>query len=128
MQLSINKRKYRSIYFQFIFGIIRIRIRCTVIIRKKGDAGNKAVTQLAYTGQPVVIGSGEASGYELYVYMGKKKAPIVLEEGKDFYIDYSNNVNAGKATVMLNGCAGGEYYGSKIFTFKIVKGKMRWAK
>ena len=66
--------------------------------------------------------------HELYVYMGKKNAPTELKEGTDYYIDYSNNVNAGKATIMLNGCAGGKYYGSKTFNFKIVKGKMRWAR
>ena len=102
--------------------------KATVILQKKGDAGHKAVKQLGFTGNPIVIGSGEYSDYELYVYMGKKNSLTVLKEGTDFRVDHSNNVNAGKATVMINGCAGGQYYGSKTFTFKIVKGRMRWAR
>lgn len=29
---------------------------------------------------------------------------------------------------MIKGGAGGKYYGSKTFTFKIVKGRMLWAR
>lgn len=102
--------------------------KATVILQKKEDESHKAIRQLSFTGRPIEIGAGEYSDYELYVYMGKKNAPTVLKEGTDFRVDHSNNVNAGKATVMINGCEEGKYYGSKAFNFKIVKGRMLWAR
>ena len=80
------------------------------------------------------IGEGEYVDYELYVYTGKsaKSPTVVLKEGTDYdYVaTYSNNVKAGKATVVLNAVEGEEaaYFGSKTFTFKIVKGSMPWFK
>ena len=102
--------------------------KATVILQKKEDGSHKAIRQLCFTGRPIEIGAGEYSDYELYVYIGKKNAPTVLKEGTDFRVDHSNNVNAGKATVMINGCEEGKYYGSKAFNFKIVKGRMLWAR
>ena len=79
-----------------------------------------------------MIGKDEYSDYELYVYMGKNvkdPAKKELKEGVDYTVSYSNNVNAGKATIILNAKDGSkDYYGSKTFNFNIVKGKMRWVK
>ena len=56
-----------------------------------------------------------------YVYNGAEKKPTVtitgLTSGKDFDVAYSNNVNAGTATVKVTGK--GNYTGSKTLTFKI---------
>jgi hypothetical protein len=104
--------------------------KAKVIIQKKGDASHKAVKNLKFTGGEIRIGEGEYEDYELYVYTGKKaKSPTaVLKEGTDYVAKYSNNVKAGKATVVLNAVEGDEasYFGSKTFTFKIVKGSMPW--
>lgn len=78
------------------------------------------------------IGEGEYVDYELYVYTGKsaKSPTVVLKEGTDYKATYSNNVKAGTATVVLNAVEGDKasYFGSKTFTFKIVKGSMPWFK
>ena len=54
--------------------------------------------------------------YATCTYSGKAKKPSVehwrLTEGEDFEVSYSNNVNAGKATVTLTGI--GSYYGSSV--------------
>lgn len=60
-----------------------------------------------------------ALSYESCTFDGKAKKPsvetcrgLVLIEGVDFEVSYSNNVNAGKATVTLTGI--GSYYGSSV--------------
>ena len=87
---------------------------------------------LKFTGCEIRIGEGEYEDYELYVYTGNsaKNPKDVLEEGTDYEATYSNNVKAGKATVVLNAVKGEEadYFGSKTLTFKIVKGSMPWFK
>lgn len=62
-----------------------------------------------------------------YVYDGTEKAPTVtvrdgsevLEEGLDYTVSYSNNVNAGTASVTLLGS--GDYANSKTVNFTIQK-------
>lgn len=55
------------------------------------------------------------------VYTGSEVTPKVtvgtLEEGKDYSVQYLNNVNTGKATVIITG--EGVNSGSKVVTFKI---------
>jgi len=78
-----------------------------------------------------VIGEDELKDYEFYVYTGKnlKNPTAVLKEGTDYTVSYSNNVRAGKATVIINAKEGSTAYtGSKTFNFRIVKGTMRWVK
>lgn len=80
-----------------------------------------------------VIGRTDISGCtaELsntaYTYDGKAKMPdvtvrsrlAVLVRDKDYQITYSNNINAGTATVIIKGC--GNYTGTKTMTFSIRK-------
>ena len=103
-----------------------------ILIRKKGDESFKRVSRLNFTGQPVVIGSEEFEDYELYVYTGrnvKDPAKKKLDEGKDYTVTYTNNLKAGRATVIINAKEGnGTYFGSKALNFNIVKGKMKWVK
>ncbi|MBR1876794.1 MAG: Ig-like domain-containing protein, partial [Lachnospiraceae bacterium] len=105
--------------------------KAKLMICKDGDSSYKKVTKLSFTGLPVVIGEDEFSGYKLYVYTGKslKNPTAVLKEGTDYTVSYSNNVRAGKATVIINAKEGSTAYtGSKTFNFRIVKGTMRWVK
>ncbi|MBR1875509.1 MAG: Ig domain-containing protein [Lachnospiraceae bacterium] len=105
--------------------------KAKVLIRKKDDGSFKKVTKINYTGLPVVIGEDELKDYEFYVYTGKnlKNPTAVLKEGTDYTVSYSNNVRAGKATVIINAKEGSTAYtGSKTFNFRIVKGTMRWVK
>ena len=105
--------------------------KAKVIIQKKGDTNHKAFRKFDFTGKPIVIGEEPNEGYELYVYFGKKaNAPDkILEEGTDYTVEYSNNVKAGKATIILNAVDGsGNCFGSKTHNFNIVKGIMRWVK
>ena len=62
-------------------------------------------------------------------YTGKKQKPVpavsvdgvALAKGTDFTVSYKNNVNAGKATLVVKGK--GAYTGSKTVTFEIAKAK-----
>jgi hypothetical protein len=66
----------------------------------------------------------------VYTYDGKKKTPGVtvkysgteLKEGQDYTVSYSNNINAGKATVTIKGK--GFYKKSKKVKFSITPGKI----
>lgn len=70
------------------------------------------------------------------VYTGNEIRPKVtvtpkgsstpLEEGKDYVVTYSNNINKGKATATVTGI--GEYGGTKSVKFTIVAADMAWAK
>ena len=106
--------------------------KAKVIIQKKGDPNHKAVRKFDFTGKPIVIGEEPNKGYELYVYIGKNANDpnkVVLTEGTDYTVEYSNNVKAGKATIILNAVDGSaNCFGSRTHTFNIVKGIMRWVK
>ncbi len=112
--------------------------KAKVLIRRKGDESCKKVTKLKFTGKPVVIGEESFEDYELYVYTGKKARDpdSVLKEGVDYTLHYSNNLKAGKATIVVNAVKAGDtaegtktqYFGSKTFRFNIVKGRMRWVR
>ena len=60
------------------------------------------------------------------VYTGRKITPVnalilaqqMLSEGRDFTVNYSNNVKVGKAKATVTGRS--PYYGSKTFTFTIL--------
>lgn len=62
---------------------------------------------VAYTGKPYTPKCNVN-------YLGKK-----LQEGRDYKLSYQNNINAGKATVVITGM--GAYTGTAKKTFKIVK-------
>ncbi len=52
--------------------------------------------------------------------------PVTLEEGTHYRVEYSSNINKGKAKVTVIGIGGG-YGGSKSVTFTIVPKNMEWA-
>lgn len=97
--------------------------KAKVEIRNKST--QKKVTSFAFTGEEITIGEEN----ELYVTIGKEKTQ--LKEGVDFTVTYVNNVNKGKATIILTGLGdesneSQKYYGSKTATFSIGKGIFRW--
>ena len=47
------------------------------------------------------------------------KTSETLEEGRDYYVTYSNNINAGKATIVVHGI--GAYRGTLTKKFVILK-------
>ena len=69
-----------------------------------------------YNGKPqeLKVTSAEETG-ELTVTAGSSKE--ILEQGKDFIVSYSKNIDAGKAKVMVTGI--GNYKGSVVKTFTI---------
>ncbi len=82
----------------------------------------KKTTSLLYTGRPVELGGR----YKLSVTFGSGKNVVTLVEGTDFEIikeSYSNNVNKGKATVVINAKDGSGYFGSKVISFSITNNK-----
>ena len=81
------------------------------------------ITGIALTDKRVKI-----NGIGTYVYNGKAQSPCLtyngemLEEGKDYQIaSYTNNVNAGKASVKIQGING--YTGTRTVTFTIAPNK-----
>ena len=74
-----------------------------------------------------VLGADGKGKIADYIYSGNPCMPKLnlflsdteLTEGKDYTVEYTNNVNAGTATVMVTGK--GAYTGTKKFTFKINK-------
>lgn len=106
--------------------------KAKVVIRNK--TSKKKVSSLPYTGGAITIG-GEN---EIYVTVKVKgiKDPVELKEGQDFEVVYTNNVNKGKATIVLtglgkkgtgkDGATAREVYGGKTTTFSIGKGILSW--
>ena len=66
-----------------------------------------------------------------YIYDGSKKTPsvtlkndaLVLSQGTDYTVSYSNNIEPGNALVIINGL--GSYTGSKTLTFTIKKEEVK---
>lgn len=81
----------------------------------------KSVSSIPYNGLPIKI-NGD---YHLVVTLNGK----VLTEGKDYTVDYANNIYKGKASVIVTGLGDDskeetKYYGSKAKTFTITKGTL----
>ncbi|MCR5234849.1 MAG: hypothetical protein K6E53_13235, partial [Lachnospiraceae bacterium] len=82
----------------------------------------KKTTNLLYTGQPVELGGR----YKLTVTIGSGKNVVTLVEGRDYEIikdSYSNNVNKGKATVVIMAKDDCGYFGSKVVNYNITNNK-----
>ncbi|MCR5448494.1 MAG: leucine-rich repeat protein, partial [Solobacterium sp.] len=84
---------------------VTVKITGIALTDKKIKA---AVPSYVYTGEPQVLGNDFSIKY----------SEETLEEGKDYAVEsYSNNINAGTATVVLRGI--GNYTGTRKITFKI---------
>ncbi len=96
----------------------------TVIITGKGNyTGNKTIT---FKIIERTIASVEISNVKNQIYTGNAIIPSImvkdsnkiLEEGKDYTLEYRNNINIGTATVIIIGK--GNYIGTVTKTFNIV--------
>ena len=68
-----------------------------------------------YTGREIVLTDEELQSL---LYTGDKKKPSYLLPGRDFEVlEYTDNINAGKARVTLHGM--GAYGSTKTLTFRI---------
>lgn len=81
-----------------------------------------------YTGSPIVlrtVSAQQGGKPELQVSLGTGENPIVLSEktkgsNEDgYYVNYTNNTNAGRATITITGT--GQYIGTKTAVFTINK-------
>ena len=84
------------------------------------DSKGTAIKKTEYTGNPI---DGDNIKVEVTCKVnGQNK---VLEENKDYTVEFVNNVNKGKATVIIKGAEGQTaYVGSKTATFSIVARKL----
>lgn len=91
-------------------------------------SGTKTVTfkiaQPSISSATVKISDQTYSGYEKTPNVTVKLNGVTLEEDEDYELEYRNNVNVGKATVVIYGA--GDYDGTKKATFVIKPAKMKW--
>ncbi|MBR2696513.1 MAG: hypothetical protein IKE48_03300 [Parasporobacterium sp.] len=104
----------------------------TGIVSVKGKGQYAGVTKALFTIREdtkdikdcnIAVASGN------YTYSGNAHTPKVtvtefgetLEEDKDYQITYSDNINAGQATITVTGI--GEYHGTAVRSFKINKNR-----
>ena len=73
------------------------------------DADIAGITDKKYTGEPIY--------QDITVVYGEKS----LQEGTDYSVEYSDNVEVGSAKVTISGT--GDYTGSVVKTFNIIKGE-----
>lgn len=91
-------------------------------------SGTKTVTfkiaQPSISSATVKVSDQTYSGYEKTPNVTVKLNGVTLEEDEDYELEYRNNVNVGKATVVIYGA--GDYDGTKKATFVIKPAKMKW--
>ena len=92
------------------------------------SGSNKSTIEYSlYTSKSNDIGKAEVAGVSNRTYTGRAhtQSPVVkfkgdeLVDGTDYVVSYSNNVNAGTATMTVTGL--GDYKGSQDVSFKINK-------
>lgn len=79
-----------------------------IVIGTGKYTGSKTIT---YNVIPAQINKVSVSAIESQKYTGKEIQPnlilkyngIILEEGKDYTVSYSNNINVGAATIIIEG-------------------------
>ncbi|MBQ4530592.1 MAG: fibronectin type III domain-containing protein [Lachnospiraceae bacterium] len=102
--------------------------KAQIIIKGKGGFTGKK--QITFTILPRNIAKANCSKISDKVYSGKAIKPAVtvkykgtaLKKNKDYKVTYTNNKQAGKATVTIKGK--GNYKGSKSVTFRILPKKV----
>ena len=95
---------------------IPVKVVTTQTVKEANIKVKLNAEALVYNGksQELKVTSAEETG-ELTVTAGSSKE--ILEQGKDFIVSYSKNIDAGKAKVMVTGI--GNYKGSVVKTFTI---------
>lgn len=110
-----------------IKGIGTTTITVTATAGTNYKAGSASYTLEVVNGIIDIADCDFALNPSSYTYNGSERKPAVtvtyqgkeLAEGKDYNTAYSNNVNAGTASVTVTGING--YTGNKVLTFKINK-------
>ena len=101
--------------------------KATVIVRGIGDYSNEVMKTFRITDKDISDAVVSAISTKIFVGKALKPIPTVkyngtkLKVGKDFSVSYSNNKNAGTATITITGK--GTFAGSKKVTFKIKQGE-----
>ena len=123
---------------------IEIGIATVVVTSKKTSEGKDFIGEAGYSFRRIKKTTFKINGLKItdtklgingkdkmpeFIYSGKRHKPKInlyyktgiepLEEGKDYTITYSNNINAGNAMVLITGM--GKYTGTKTLKFKINK-------
>lgn len=101
----------------------------SIVIRGTGTCtGSKTVTfkiaQPSLSAATVKVSNKTYDGDEQTPNVTVRLNGVTLEEDEDYEIEYRNNVNVGKATVVIYGL--GDYSGSKKAYFIIKPAKMKW--
>lgn len=99
----------------------------TVIVTGIGKYTGKIASSLTFTIEPKALTNSDVSVTGTYIYNGSPITPsvtvmnggVALTKDVDYEITYSNNVNAGDATVTVKGLA--NYTGTVLKEFKIEK-------
>ena len=83
------------------------------------DKNGNTVNKVSYTGTPI---TGENIGVVVTYKIGKDT--VTLNEGEHYTVEFINNVNKGKATVVITGKDDQtKYVGSKVASFSIAVGR-----
>lgn len=96
----------------------------TILVKGKGNYTGERTVQLTVTASDL-ISSASVSRIPAQQYTGEKLEPMLtvkrggkrLEEGKDYVVEYLDNVKIGTATAVITGKDG--YAGEKRVTFRI---------
>ncbi len=100
------------------------------IVGMQGYIGKKTITFniLAQNASNLTVNSISDTTYTgsaITPFVKLKNGNVVLTEGTDYTITYSNNINAGTATVTLR-CQG-NYTGTRTVTFNIIQASLKYA-
>ncbi|MDE7131259.1 MAG: hypothetical protein K2O65_05625 [Lachnospiraceae bacterium] len=124
--LQLNDRIYAKVVLNGNYaGDLTAAFRLYESTKKIADAtvkvepGNVACDN---KGNPIYTGNA----IRPKVTVTPKGSNTPLDEGTDYVVTYSNNINKGKATATVTGI--GEYGGTKSVKFTIVAADMAWAK
>ncbi|MCH5256197.1 MAG: Ig-like domain-containing protein [Lachnospiraceae bacterium] len=85
------------------------------------DKEGKPIKKVEYTGEPII-----RDNIKVVVTYKIGKQTVTLNEGEDYTVTFVNNVNKGKATVVITGMPNqNKYIGSKTATFSIVANNLK---
>lgn len=97
----------------------------TVLVTGKGNFNGERQIQLQITGLNLIsktitskIANQMYTGSAIEPAFTVKYGPVILSEGRDYEVSYSNNTSVGTATIVITGM--GSYSGEKRVSFKIV--------
>ena len=88
-----------------------------------GSKQNKVLKEVSYNGKPREISDADINGTVVVEYKVDGKNYTDLKEGVDYELKYANNINKGKAVLIVSGLNGdgekGKFVGTKTANFSI---------